>query len=269
MKFSERKGLKPVSKIIQTDGMNANLRNSLWNALDISFWSSQGFLWNKHARAPIEPFSATLWFEYFKEPIDSRPRYPEGKLNAIRDYFFRCEWNEVYEFLEFVLNYFKDQYANKFVNDILERELAGYRFVGGVITDITDKQEAQMLEETLADTEFPGVRKHLQTALELLSKRDNPDYRNSIKESISAVESLCRVITKNDKATLGDALKVIERSGGLHQALKAAFSSLYGYTSDEQGIRHAMLEEPALTVADAKFFLLSCTSFINYLKSKF
>jgi len=50
--------------------------------------------------------------------------------------------------------------------------------------------------------------------------------------------------------------------------LKEAFSKLYGYASDEGGIRHAMLEEPTLSAADAKFFLLSCTSFINYVKSK-
>jgi hypothetical protein len=76
------------------------------------------------------------------------------------------------------------------------------------------------------------------------------------------------VISGNPKATLGDALKAIERNGKVHPALKDAFLKLYGYTSDEGGIRHAMLEEPTLTVADAKFFLLSCTSFINYLKAQ-
>ena len=43
---------------------------------------------------------------------------------------------------------------------------------------------------------------------------------------------------------------------------------LYGYTSDEGGIRHAMLDEPNLTSADARYFLLSCTSFVNYLKAQ-
>lgn len=43
---------------------------------------------------------------------------------------------------------------------------------------------------------------------------------------------------------------------------------LYAYTSDEGGIRHAMLDEPNLTAADARYFLLSCTSFVNYLKSQ-
>lgn len=57
-------------------------------------------------------------------------------------------------------------------------------------------------------------------------------------------------------------------SHNLHPTLKNSFLILYGYTSDEGGIRHAMLTEPDLTIADAKYFLLSCTSFTNYLKSK-
>ena len=63
-------------------------------------------------------------------------------------------------------------------------------------------------------------------------------------------------------------MRSIEGRGLLHSALKDAFSKLYAYTSDEQGIRHAMLDEPNLTRADARFFLLSCTSFVNYLKAQ-
>ena len=108
----------------------------------------------------------------------------------------------------------------------------------------------------------------MKSALEHLSRRGNPDYRNSIKESISAVESIAKEITDNPKATLGAALSKLERDQKLHPALKQGFSNIYGYTNDEGGIRHAMLEEPNLTASDAKFFLVSCASFINYLKSK-
>ena len=78
---------------------------------------------------------------------------------------------------------------------------------------------------------------------------------------------MARVLSGSPKATLGEALKVLERKRQLHPALKDGFSKLYGYTSDEDGIRHAMLDEPNITQADAKYFLLSCTSFINYLKA--
>jgi hypothetical protein len=93
------------------------------------------------------------------------------------------------------------------------------------------------------DDRFAGVSLQLKRAVQLYSDRKNPDYRNSIKESISAVESMAKIITSNDKATLVDALRTLERGGKLHTALKDGFIKLYAYTSDEDGIRHAMMQE--------------------------
>jgi len=76
--------------------------------------------------------------------------------------------------------------------------------------------------------------------------------------------------TGSNKADLDKCLKRIEKEGKieLHGALKQAFSRLYAYTSDEKGIRHALLDEPALDFEDARFMLVSCSAFINYLKLK-
>ena len=63
-------------------------------------------------------------------------------------------------------------------------------------------------------------------------------------------------------------MKLLEKDKKLHAALKDGFGKLYGYTSDDDGIRHSMLDEPDLDVHDAKYWLLSCTSFVNYLKSR-
>jgi len=268
MLFSQRKGHKPVSDHIQIEGMNDELRNTLWNVLDLLVWQREDFLLVAFGQSGMERYSTILWMNYFKQPVDTRPRDPHNILNAIREYFFSAEWYEVYDFLEFTLNYFKEDPLTETVNAVLERELSGHRYVGGIFTDITSDQEIEMLEEALADKDFPGVSSHLRRSLELLSDRENPDYRNSIKEAISAVESFAMAITGDESATLGQALKVIDKEDKLHPALKGAFSKLYGYTSDEGGIRHAMLEEPELTAADAKFFLVSCASFINYMKSK-
>lgn len=273
--FSERKGLKPVRQTIHTDGMTDELRNSLWNALHIAVWESEGFLHDRHGNLPgIDGFSAHLWFSYFKKPIDERPTYAYNNrsqkiLKIIRDYFFGASWNEVYDFLEFVVGAFqKDKpRLTDFLNRVLTTEMSAYRFIDGKLVDITGEQEREMLEEALADTRFAAVSSHLERALTLLADRKQPDYRNSIKESISAVEAMARLVSGNEKATLGEALKVLEKTGKLHGALKDGFSKLYGYTNDESGIRHAMLDEPTLTQQDAKYFLLSCTSFVNYLKS--
>lgn len=268
MKFSERKGYKTPNSKVQNEEMTVELRNSIWNVLDVNIWSAERFLYVQYREPDIQPFSKSLWFHYFKQPIDNRPERSADILDEIRKYFFKCPWYEVYDFLEFVLNYFKNQYLNDFTNRILSIELSGYRFVEGHITNLTSEDEISSLTAALSDKEFPGVQTHLKTALALFSDKKKPDYRNSIKESISAVESMAQAITKNPKATLGDALKVLEKSTNLHSALKEAFTKLYGYASDEDGIRHAMLDDPRLGPEDARFFLVACSAFTNYLKSK-
>ena len=251
MRFSQRKGLKPIAEVIQTKSMNSALRNSLWNALDLRIWS------RIYRYGGTEPFSQALWFRFFKKPIDSRPSSPNLIRKEIRRHFFGCEWFEVYDFLEFVVGHYQTSASDlaEYLNLVLERELSGYRFVSGLLTDITSTQELKMLETTLTDSRFPGVAAHLQQALELYANRENPDYRNSIKESISAVESMARIVSGKPKATLHDAFKAIEKKELLHRALKEGFIKLYGYMSDADGIRHAMLDEPNLTAADACYFL--------------
>ncbi len=216
-----------------------------------------------------------LWHNYFKYPIDTLSDYWPNTYKEIREYFFNCKWYEVYDFIEFIANNYPDVYNEvnpkfiDFCNSVLERELSAYRFVGGKIIQITSEVEVSEIEEALeASKPLKAVNAHLKTALDLLANRKSPDYRNSIKEAISAVEAICNLITKEKKATLGQALKKIDDKVGLHPALKNAFSNLYGYTSDAEGIRHALLDEPNLTFEDIKFMLVSCSAFINYLISK-
>lgn len=268
--FSQRKGIVKVVDVIQINGMNDTLRNSLWNVLDVALWSSEGFIYPECGPPGINLFSSNLWFHYFKRPIDTRSDHSWDKLAEIRKYFFECQWNEVYDFIEFVVDNQSESIPElpNFLNRVLERESSGYRIVTRYVVDITSEQEVQMLDEAIRDTRFSGVASHLERALELLADRERPDYRNSIKESISAVESIARIVAENPKATLPDALKALEKNGRLHAALKDGFVKLYGYTSDEHGIRHALLEKSNVGAVDARFFLLSCTSFANYLKAQ-
>ena len=63
---------------------------------------------------------------------------------------------------------------------------------------------------------------------------------------------------------MGPALDSLEKAGVLkHPALKQAFDRLYGYTSTEQGIRHALLDKDAADVGlnEAIFMFGACASF--------
>jgi len=275
MKFSQRIGEIAVSEVIQTRDISDDLRHSLWNVLDRHFFSRQGFLVNEYNQiGSIDGFSRKLWEEYFKRRVDLRPQWGYEILSQIRNYFFDAEWYQVYDFCEFIIQeysanrFFDSEKLENDFNNVLERELSGYRILNDCFVPITSQQELDEVENASRAGEFEGVSIHLNRAIFHLSDRDNPDYRNSTKESISAVESMACELTRNPSATLGDALRSLETNKSLHGALRAGFSSIYGYTSDANGIRHAMLEEDDLDQADAIYFLVACSAFINYLKQK-
>lgn len=275
MRFSQRTGIKPVTKLAQRESIDDELRSSLWSLLTLTYWNSysqaSSYLVGRSdlvKRSNLEPLVTSLWLHYFKRPIDTIDKYWEYCHQQLREYFFSAEWYEVYDFVEFVANHGPQQKKANFIklaNSYLERENSAYRFVDGLITEITSGEEIDEFETALSKAApYAGIKTHLHAALALMSDRKNPDYRNSIKESISAVESLAKRLAEDDSGTLGTVLKALEKSKKLHPALKTAFSSLYGYTSDADGIRHALHEEPNLTKADARFMLICCSAFINY-----
>lgn len=278
MLFSQRKGLKLIKNILQVDSMDADLRNGLWNVLCIYYWDhvkSNRYESNSADQKRFWLLFDLIWIHYFKLPKDTMSLFWNDLYKRLRKVFFQFEWNEVYDFIEFVAKSYpaedsdeeRNEYFMKACNAFLRRELSAYRFVGGKITQITEEEEIAEIEKAIKLEEKP-VRTHLQTALKLLGDRKEPDYRNSIKESISAVESLCNSIKGGKNATLGEALKEIDKSVALHPAIKKGFDSLYGWTSDADGIRHALMDLTNLDFEDAKFMLVACSAFINYLTEK-
>jgi len=67
---------------------------------------------------------------------------------------------------------------------------------------------------------------------------------------------------------LNEILKQEASGYRLIEGTVTAFDKLYGYTSDADGIRHALLEEVTLDFDDAKFMLVACSAFVNYIRAK-
>jgi len=273
MKFSERKGYTQV-KNLQLESINEDLTNSLWTIIYSEIIS------NEHNRNKL---FLNIWCNFYKKPIDTFPKEEynmillkkdpiENIVNIIRTKFYNSKWFEKYDFLEFLGDYLSKIYAepNPFIiscNKVLEREKAAYRFVNYDIVQITEKVEiAEILEAV--NHPIDSVKAHITQALDLISDRKNPDYRNSMKESISAIEAICKLITNEPNTTLGRALNYIQNNMinfGLHNDLIEAYKKLYHYTSDSDGIRHSIKDKPNVTFNDAKYFLVICSAFVNYL----
>lgn len=251
--------------------MDDDLRASLWNSVHARFGHSPT------AWLGAAEMAATY---VLKQPVDSFHRSEQGSREWLRDSFFRSEWYEVYEMMELFVHQVdaiqKTSGRQTYVSSkaefmaqvdwILANELSGYRFVGGILAPISNQAEVTSIET--AAKSGTAAAEHMRTALELLGKKPSPDYRNSIKESICAVESCVSTLAGTDPNGVSKALDLLGKKIRIHQSLKGALKQLYGYTSDEDGVRHAIMDEKEVGYAEAAFMLVSCSAFVNFFQEK-
>ncbi len=271
MRFSQRIGKIAAKKDIQLEEIDEELKNRLWNIIKLNY------LDNLDRIDEYELFANTLWHRLYKLPVDTIPQYNYLIEAFIREKYYSSEWFEIYDFIEFILNldFLKKMniiFAKKF-NQVLKQEFSGYRIIDNKVAPISNELEIEeistAIEKTGCLTALKGANIHLDNALDFFSDKKKPNYRNSIKESISAVEATCRIIT--GESTLGKSLNKLEQKGlDINPQIKSGFDKIYAYTNDKKnGIRHAIVEQPnEPDFDDAKYMLVSCSAFINYLIGK-
>lgn len=273
--FSEAHGMGSCNTQMQIDDLDDRTRIVLFNKitehLSWHYANKDGAICNDGAFHK-EDILYRLINTACGQMANPDKHYYISELNKIlKEILTRALYNEVFDIAELVCrNCICGKELTDKINDIFKQEYVGYRFIDGRITPITDENEIKSIEEA-CNNKFEGTRAHIKKAVGFLADRERKDYKNCIKESISAVESICSIIVGNEKATLGQALKRLEDNGlVIHTALKNAFSSLYGYTSDEGGIRHSEgMFESDVTFEEAKFMLVSCSAFVNYLTANY
>ena len=138
------------------------------------------------------------------------------------------------------------------------------------IMPMTNEQTSRAIKNALDEmkkSKIVGGIRHLEKASDRINEGD---HAGAVRESIHAVESVARTLDPKSSNTLAPALKALEKRRGLHPALKGAMNKLYGYTSDEQGVRHALLEKGEADVGseEAVFMFGACAVFCGYLASK-
>ena len=267
--FSERHNLNP-HKEIQFKDVDLPLLNRLWNIFYEREYETEIF--DLGGGIGVTERLLDSFGLIYKYPQSAHAR--NSNIEKLRNFLIDAEWYLIYDFVERYVGSFQEfaerNELEKEINQVLEEEKSGYRMLDGTITPITNKSELDSLKESIS-TKYISVNTHMEKALQLFSQRKSPDYENSIKESISAVEAMCCIITgeTGSQATLGKTIKKLKDKGiHIHPAMESAFSSLYGYTSDEDGIRHGSIGFTNAPAEDAKYMLVSCSAFINYLIEK-
>lgn len=277
--FSDRNGIKPENITIQLKDFDKRTRIQLQNMISNLYcivYEGDLHYSNQH----IQKFIKFVLGSIYSEAIDTRKIYDDDPImDMISETILNSDYDDVLTLIEALVQYWDVFMENtkggrysgiifEMVNECFKREYVGYRFLDRIIVPISDVQEIESIKEAV-NNKYQSVSDHIKKANKLLADRNHPDYENSIKESISAVEAISEIITgtRGKEATLGNMLKKLENSGiVVHKGLKSAFNILYGYTCDANGIRHAGdIGGAASTFEEAKFMLVACCAFINYL----
>lgn len=271
--FADRNNVHPLNTKIQYEDLDDRSRVAIANQINVMYHH----IFDKYVDVErTNAFWRSIIHNVYAQPIECTPNkiYVERRMfELINENIYSDDYADVLSLIEYIAQLLDQEAKNRFkqvdiygiLNRTFEKEFVGYRFVNGRIVQITSDIEIGQIEEA-ASVKVNKVNEHINKALFLLSDRDNPDYENSIKESISAVEAMCNEIT-GKKSSLGDALKLIKQKSSLHPSLALAFEKIYGYTSDASGIRHAgQIGGPGSTFNEAKFMLVACSGFVNYLK---
>lgn len=283
--FSERLGYKTRRSVLQTEEANEELRIAVYNALYLVFGDSP-------KGAGYDAICKDIWSRLWHQPISSFPYYYYEFYERLLSYLKGCQWYEVYDLLDFVLDDINELvegfekmgyadfrfensplgYAAEEINDALESEGSGYRAIGSHIVPITNEQEIETIEAAIDNVAAPdGVPYYLNCALGKLSERPRPDCRNAVKEAIQAVESMAKSIVGEKYNTLGKALTKLKESKSVPTLLIESWEKLNGFSNySSSGIRHSGAHAPnEPNQALAKYMIVTCSAFINYLLEEF
>lgn len=176
----------------------------------------------------------------------------ESSTAALTEHLKGCDWPEFYDFIELVGQLLKKQddeipfgdteyfeaYAKK-VNALLQEDGIGWH--------LSDKSEltrqiprpvakrAEAAREALKD-KFAPARVHYQKATDYLY-RHPIDEANSVKEIVSAVESVARAVEPK-ATTLGGAINLLQRDPRFSKYLLDGLEKLYVYSNATPQVRH-------------------------------
>lgn len=285
--FSQREGLIIESSIIAKDSINQNVINAIGSCYDVlcqNLLTAQNERYYSHGHTFIQiDIERELWIHFANRRLALFE--DNGRYYLVFDELLmksHLPWNRILDLVEYVCKWISVNVSTyPYLNDLLkefesninhefDRLDYGYRIVNHCIVDITSDVEMETVNEAIAGSQ-DNVREHMQSAIAHYSARPNPDVRSAIKESISAVEAVCRELTGDD--TLGKALKHLEENGVvIHKMLKDQFTKFYVYTNDpNSGIRHALMDVEGTYVPskdEAYYMIVSCCAFVNYLRRK-
>lgn len=267
--FGQAEGQVALPSQMELGTINPELSARLWHVIYLSldnsittrnystYWSGDWGVWLRE-----------WWVNYKFQPVDEFPS-PEKWKDICKKTIYSRDYVVVFDFIQFVA---QKSGPNSRLTAAMRHALvsarSAYRLMDDLVVPITSSEQAEALAAALAKARSAspqGPYSHLRQASAALT---SGLWANAVQQSIHAVEGAAKSVEPTAD-TLGPALSKMQAAGNLPPALKKAFGALYGWTSDEQGVRHALVFEETATVSerDALFMFGACASFVAYILS--
>ena len=272
--FSQTQDYEVLPSPLALEELSDDARRELWDLLYVHTGSDPGFSFpTKILEGVWLEIAIALHREFCKRPLEDFNPSVFSFQWFCKEAIFEGEqpFNKVFDILQIIMRYprcpvgFVERVQAIFSNN----RMAYYVDVNGPATifPMATRQEGAAIRDAIDTFHVAGLvapEKHLRKAGEFINQGDWP---GSIRESIHSVESVARLLAPESTKSLGPALKSLDAVRKMHPSLKIAFEKLYGYTSDEEGIRHPLLSsaESPSGKDEALFMLGACASFASYL----
>ena len=276
--FSDRNSLDPISKEMQFKDFSAGTRMALFNALK-NIMSVQ----IETRSLNTDRITKIIVEDVFNEQYKKYSVDYDDVMDDIYEIFQTEDYHVLITIIEFLCNLvfetenqFLERYHNDYslisyytdtrkqMNDAFEDEYVGYRFVNENIVPITNDSEIETIEQA-SQTPYERVNESISKAIRYISETGNKDYKNSVKESITALEQLLNIVLNTSGLTLSNAVEQLSQKVEIDGDLKASIKSMYNFASNVNGVRHGNNKNnDNITFDEAKLVLLFCSSTVNY-----
>lgn len=166
--------------------------------------------------------------------------------------------------------------VQKYIADELQllflEENLGFEFSDGLVRRQGRRHTSDQVARAglvLGDPQLSAARTHYNKALEFFRNAHEPDYENTVKEAVSAVEAAGQVLFSSEGKQLDDIIRTIEGSEEwqLPKPIAKTFHGLYAFRGSGKGVAHGTagtgsgaatkeIAEYALAVAASQIVLL-------------
>ncbi len=271
-RFSERNSFAPARAIV--DDAPRWFRLALFDQILVPYLCSGSSPKSISARKLLNRLVVLLRGEIVS-PIEE-----DEVVAYIRDCLASCEWYEFYDSIEIITGLISEadlrapsafhrelSSFRRSVNQFLQMANSGWTLDGqGKLTRVLGESVTRNELAVESSGTIPDATKNHTKKARLLLERTPHDYANSVKESVSAIESAGRTLVPT-ASTLGDVVKVLKKRMDFPSMMADVIEKLYVFANAEPGVRHGGLDLDRVSRADAEFCHSISISILLYLTS--